>query len=81
MGSNRPGCRGGTVRPIHRQSGCLVQTYSPESEISEEFRQDRCEPHTWYCPHHPALTKCQQRRESVQREPTNSPRRMVTEST
>ena len=47
MGSNRLSDRGETVRPVRRQSWWIGQSYSPESEISTEIRQDCCG-HTRY---------------------------------
>ena len=58
MGSNRLSDRGDTVRPVRRQSGWIEQSYSPESEISTEIRQDRCG-HTRYYPHHPTFENSQ----------------------
>ena len=74
MGSNRLCDRGETVRPVHRQCCWIGQSYSPESEISTDVRQDRRGPHTPYYPHHPTFENSEQRRESISGESTNQPR-------
>ena len=56
--------------------GWFGQGY-PESENSQEVRQDRIGPHIWYCPHHQALTNYQQLRKPVSCESTNSSNRTI----